>query len=180
MTRIRRAAMGLVGLLCMSGFAGPAVAETAASQDVVVRPTVGFAVGPALMLKSKSRALGQFLQPVASVFVTVPWRSRFTVGGEVVALLDTNEHYRVIGALASGGYSFLQRPRFGMDAQLGLGLGNDADILNTDLRGGSVAIYATAGFKAHWSVGDAWLLGVNLDTLNLATARLAPFVARRF
>jgi len=43
-----------------------------------------------------------------------------------------------------------------------------------------VAIYATAGFKAHWSVGDAWLLGVNLDTLNLATARLAPFVARRF
>lgn len=177
MTRIRLAAMGLVGLICMSRFA---VADAPSSNEGGLRPTVGLAVGPALMLKSKSHALGQFLQPVATLSVTVSWRTKFSLGGEVLALLDNNEHYRVIGAMASGTYTFLQGPRFGMGARLGVGLGNDADILNADLRGGSVAIYATAGFIAQWSVGGAWFLGVQVDTLNLATARLSPFVARKF
>lgn len=180
MTRIRLAATVPVGLLCVLVFAVPVAAESSLPKGTDMRPTVGFAIGPALMLKSKSLALGQFVQPVATVSVTFPWRTRFAVGGEVLTLLESNEHYRVFGVMASGSYAFLQGPRFGVAPQLGIGLGRDADILNADLRGGSVAIYATAGLKAQWSVGDKWLLGLQVDTLNLATARLAAFVARRF
>ena len=132
------------------------------------------------MLRSKSKALSQFIQPVATLSVRWAWRAHFELGAQLLGLLNTNEHYRVLGGLAIGRYQLWQTAAFSTGIDAAIGIGKDADILNGDLRGNGLGVYATSGLYGRWLVGEGLWIGADVDTLNLATVRVAVSLARTF
>lgn len=160
-------------LVCLCLCGNPPTAQAQGQTSRIGSPTASFTVGPALMLHSKSKALSQFIQPMATLSVRWAWRARFGLGAQLLGLLNTNENYRVLGGLATGRYQLWQRGVFSTGISAGVGIGDNAHILNSDLRGGGLAGYATAGLDGRWLVLNSVCLGFEIDTLNLATARLA-------
>ncbi|MDX2023720.1 MAG: hypothetical protein SF187_26010 [Deltaproteobacteria bacterium] len=159
-------------------FAAPV--QVAASVEGMPRPTVGFGLGPAVLLKSQSHAVSHLIKPLASLYVRWPWRERFEFGAQAVALADDNQHYRVLGALGQARWQAWARGVFSTGFAAGLGAGHDADILHANLQGGGISVYGTAGVDARWNVGSRWAVAAEVDTLNLATVRLAACLSVRF
>lgn len=143
--------------------------------------TADATLGPTLLLRSKSKAVGHLLKPhlVATVRRTV--LPGLTLGGGVSAILDSSEHYRVLGALAVARYAVVDGPGFSFGPSLALGLGYDADILHDDLRAsGKVAPYGFLAADARWNLGTRWQLGAELGWENLSMLRLGLLVGMRW
>jgi hypothetical protein len=138
-------------------------------------------IGPALLLRSRSRAIGHGVKPIARLGLRTQIAPRLEVGGSVSALLDPSEHYRVLGGLATARFALWQRSAFSLGAALGLGAGHDADILHSDLDADApVAPYGTVAFDARWRIGDRWLLGAETGWDNLSIVRIGVLVGFRF
>lgn len=137
-------------------------------------------VGPTFLLNSESNALPHLLKPMLALALRYSWLSSVELGGQVVALLDTDRNYRVLGALAQARYALWVRPSVSLGASLGVGPGYDANILRDGLSGGGgVTLYGRLGVDARWNVAETYFLGVHLGTTNAATADLALLAGLR-
>jgi hypothetical protein len=138
-------------------------------------------LGPAFLMKSRSKAIGHAFKPAARLGLRLPWAERFELGGAVSGVVDGSEHYRVLGALAHGRLAVWRTPAFSAGAGLAVGAGYDADILHADLNGGGAVLpYGFLALDARWSVGRRWLVGVEAAWENLSVARLGALLGLRF
>lgn len=138
-------------------------------------------LGPALLLQSRSRAIGHGVKPTARLGIRTQIAPRLEVGGALSALLDTSEHYRVLGGLATARFALWRRPAFSLGAALGLGAGYNADILHSDLDSDApVAAYGMVAFDARWQLGARWLIGAEAGWDNLSIVRIGALVGLRF
>lgn len=138
-------------------------------------------VGPALLLRSRSRTIGHGIQASARIGVRTEVAPRLELGGSLSALLDTSEHYRVVGGLATARFALWRRPVFSAGAVLGLGAGYNADILHADLDAEApIAPYGTIALDARWRLGERWLLGAEAGWDNLSIVRLGVLVGFSF
>lgn len=142
---------------------------------------VDASAGPAYLPRSRSHAVPHLFKPAARFGVRLAWTPRLELGGALLGLVDSNDHYRVLGAIAQARWALWAGTAFQVGASAGLGAGHDADILHTDLRAdGEVAAYGVVAVDARWSLGRQWLLGVEASTTNLAVAQLGALVGFRF
>jgi hypothetical protein len=138
-------------------------------------------IGPAFLMKSRSKSIGHGFKPMARVGLRVPILPRLEVGATLSGLVDASEHYRVLGLMAHGRFGLWQRPRFSLGAQLALGAGYNADILHADLSASAPVVpYGFVAFDARWALGDRWLCGVEAGSENLSMARIGLLVGFRF
>jgi len=138
-------------------------------------------VGPAFLTKSRSRAIGHGFKPVARLGLRMSLTPRLEVGGAVSGIVDSSEHYRVLGGLAAGRFALWQRPVFSLGAVLGLGAGYDADILHADLEAdAAIAPYGFLAVDARWSIGERWLVGLEAGWENVSILRLGLLWGYRF
>jgi hypothetical protein len=134
-------------------------------------------IGSALLLQSRSQAIGHGVKPTARLGLRTQIAPRLEVGGSLSALLDTSEHYRVLGGLATARFALWRRPAFSVGAGLGLGAGYNADILHSDLDAEApVAPYGTVAFDARWRIRDRWLIGAEAGWDNLSMVRIGMLV----
>jgi hypothetical protein len=99
------------------------------------------------------------------------------LGGSLSGVIDTSEHYRVLGGLAHGRLALWQRPAFSLGAALALGLGYNADILHADLQAGAPLLpYGFVALDGRWLLGERYLLGVEAGWENLTIARLGLLI----
>jgi hypothetical protein len=133
--------------------------------------------GPAFLTTSRSRAIGHGFKPMARFGLRLEVRPRLELGAAISALVDGNEHYRVLGALAHGRFALWQRPTFSLGVALALGAGYDADILHGDLRGGSgVLPYGFVAVDGRWLLLGRGLVGVEAGAENLSIIRLGVLI----
>jgi hypothetical protein len=59
-------------------------------------------VGPAVLTKSRSSAIGHAVKPIARLGLRIELMPRLEAGGSVSGIVHSNEHYRVLGAVAHG------------------------------------------------------------------------------
>jgi hypothetical protein len=138
-------------------------------------------VGPTLLLRSKSKAVGHLFKPHLAATVRRTVLPGLSVGGGVTAILDTSKHYRVLGGLAVARYAVVNGPVFSFGPSVGLGLGYDADILHDDLSAsGKVLPYGFLAADARWNLGTRWQLGTELGWENLSMLRLGLLVGMRW
>lgn len=132
------------------------------------------------MTRSKSTALEHLFKPTLRLGGRATLGERFEVGGAFTALLDTNEHYRVLGFLAHARFAVIATRRFSLGAGLAFGLGSDADILHTELRAdGTVAPYGFAALDARFSLSHHWFLSAEIAYENFALLHLGVVVGFR-
>ena len=142
---------------------------------------VDAAVGPAYLTNSRSHTLSHLFKPVLRLGVRQELFDRAEVGGAVVGLLDTSQHYRVLGALGQARYAPLSSARFSLGAAAGLGLGVDADILNEDLAAHrNVTPYWLVGVDGRWILARRWLLGIEATWQNAAVLQVGLLAGSRF
>lgn len=154
-----------------------AAAPARAESDVILDGQIG----PAFLMKSRSSAIGHSLKPMGRVGLRVALLPRVEVGVSASGIVDSSEHYRVLGALAHGRLALVHRPAFSLGAALGLGAGYDADILHGDLTATApVAPYGFLAIDARWTVGGRWLIGAEAGWDNLSILRLGLVVGLRF
>jgi hypothetical protein len=154
-----------------------AVAPARAERPVILDGQVG----PGFLMKSRSRAIGHGFKPVARLGLRLTLMPRLELGGAVSGLVDSSEHYRVLGAFALGRFALWQRPAFSLGAGLALGAGYNADILHADLSAGAPVVpYGFLALDARWSIADRWLLGAEAGWENLSIARLGLLFGFRF
>ncbi len=138
-------------------------------------------IGPAFLMKSRSKSIGHGFKPMARVGLRVPVLPRMEVGAALSGLVDASEHYRVLGLMAHGRFALWQRLTFSLGAQLALGAGYNADILHTDLSARAPIVpYGFVAVDARWTLGNRWLLGVEAGSENLSIARFGLLVGYRF
>lgn len=137
-------------------------------------------VGPTFLLNSESNALPHLVKPLVALALRYTWLSSVEFGGQVLALLDADRNYRVLGALAQARYALWVRPKFSLGASLGVGPGYDANILRDGLSGGGgLTLYGRLAADARWNVARDYLLGVQVGTTKAATAELALLAGLR-
>lgn len=137
-------------------------------------------VGPAFLTKSRSRAIGHGFKPIARVGLRMELLPRLEVGGSVSGIVDSSEHYRVLGAVAQGRVALWQRPAFSLGAGLALGTGYNANILHADLRASAPVVpYGFLALDGRWSIGQRWLIGAETAWENLSIVRLGLLVGFR-
>ncbi len=152
-------------------------AQSAAAETYVVDAQAG----PVFLTKSKSKAIGHAVQGDARLGLRLHLTDRLEVGGAVSGLINSSAHYRVLGLLAHGRFALLQKPVFSLGVGAALGVGNDADILHSDLAaGGQVLPYGFLALDARWTVARRWLLGVEAGWENLSMWRLGLVFGHRF
>lgn len=157
----------------------PSLAAEAATAPATVIADI--AVGAAYVARSQSHALPHLVKPAARVGVRLPWTPRLELGGALVGVLDSSEHYRVLGVVAQARWAFWQRRSFEFGATAALGAGRDADILHADLRAdSSVAPYAVFAIDARWTLAGRWLAGVEASATNFAIAQAGALLGFRF
>lgn len=118
-------------------------------------------VGPTLLVNSRSKSLGHLLKPLVRLATRVEVTKGFEVGAALLSILDTSEHYRVAGMLASGRWAVLNWPRFSAGVGFGFGAGYGADILDSDLYMRNLIVpYGYLSVDARWRVGEMWAMGL--------------------
>jgi hypothetical protein len=138
-------------------------------------------IGPAFLMKSRSRAIGHGFKPIARLGVRLTLMPRLEVGGALSGLVDSSEHYRVLGAVAHARYALWQRPSFSLGTGLGLGAGYNADILHADLRASAPVVpHGFLALDARWSIGERWLIGAEAGWENLSIVRAGLLFGFRF
>jgi hypothetical protein len=168
-----------VRLALAMAVAGAIVSSVAATARASADGTlvVDGQLGPALLRQSRSRAIGHGVKPTARLGLRTQIAPRLEVGGALSALLDTSEHYRVLGGLATARFALWRRPAFSVGAALGLGAGYNADILHSNLDADApVAPYGTVAFDARWRIGARWLIGAETGWDNLSIVRIGVLV----
>jgi hypothetical protein len=137
-------------------------------------------VGPALLLKSQSHAPRHLLKPDLRLGGRIAWSERWELGAAVDALLDSSEHYRVLGLMAQARFAPLVVGPFSLGASGALGVGYDADILHASLEAnGRVAPYGFVALDGRCQVGR-WLVGAEGALQNFAIVQLGALVGVRF
>jgi hypothetical protein len=185
MTRLRRLSPAI--LLALTGFddGGPAMAmapqsSTRAPARADSALVLDAQLGPAFLMRSRSRAIGHAFKPMGRLGLRVQLVPRLEVGGSVSGVIDASEHYRVMGGLAQARLALWQRHAFSLGAAAALGLGYNADILHGDLRASApVAPYGSLALDGRWSIGERGLLGVEAGWENLSIIRLGLLVGAR-
>ncbi|MDZ4697088.1 MAG: hypothetical protein SGI86_18270 [Deltaproteobacteria bacterium] len=150
------------GVLLFSLSAGSAArGETATPTPSPRLQVVELRVGPTLLKNSRSKSLGHLLKPLVRLATRVEVTNGFEVGAALLSILDTSEHYRVAGMLATGRWAVFARPRFSAGLGFGFGAGYGADILDSDLyMRSSIVPYGYLSADARWRVGAMWAMGV--------------------
>lgn len=169
-------------------FAASALAGgVAQAQDLSIptQPALAFRVqaqlGPAFLLQSRSKAVGHLFKPLLTLNLTHAWRPRWELGGAIVALIDTNHHYRILGVLGTARYGLWQGRATSLGASLGLGAGANADILHEDLNGkAAIAPYLQGAADLRWQLSPAWSVGAQAALLNTAALSLSAAIGRAF
>jgi hypothetical protein len=165
----------LAGIVLLS-LTGLAPARAADNSTLILDAQLG----PAFLMKSRSRAIGHAFKPIGRLGLRAQLVPRLEVGGSVSGVVDASEHYRVIGGLAHARFALWQRPALSVGAAAALGLGYNADILHADLRARApVAPYGCLALDGRWSIGERGLLGVEAGWENLSIVRLGLLVGAR-
>jgi hypothetical protein len=150
-----------VALLFSLSLGNFARGETASPTPSPQLQIVELRVGPTLLQNSRSKALGHILKPLVRLATRVEVTNGFEVGAALLSILDTSEHYRVAGMLATGRWAVFAGPRFSAGLGFGFGAGYGADILDSDLyMSSSVVPYGYLSADARWRVGQMWAMGV--------------------
>jgi hypothetical protein len=137
--------------------------------------------GPALLTKSRSRAIGHGFKPVARLGLRFPAGRQLELGGALSGVVDASEHYRVLGVVAHARLALWRRPAFSFGAGVAFGAGYNADILHAALRADAPLIpYGFLALDARWSLGERWLVGVEGGWENLSIARLGLLFGFQF
>jgi hypothetical protein len=172
--KIARMSWRRLGAALVVALAGSAPARAA-------RPLVLDAqVGPAFLMKSRSRAIGHAFKPIGRLGLRAVLVPRLEVGGSISGVIDGSEHYRVLGGLAQARLALWQRPAFSLGATAALGLGYNADVLHADLRAGAPVVpYGLLALDGRWSIGERGLLGVEAGWENLSIPRIGLLVGVR-
>jgi hypothetical protein len=153
----------------------------ASAEEAQPRWATSAVVGPTLLLRSKSKAVGHLLKPHSLLSARRTLWPRLEVGGALTAILDSSEHYRVLGGLALARYAIVDGPGFSLGATAALGLGYDADILHKDLKASSTVIpYGYLATDGRWTLGRRWQLGAEAGWENLSMLRLGVLVGFRW
>jgi len=136
----------------------------------------------ALFLHSRSLAIGHVIKP--ALRVTVDRRlplfglSKLRVGGQAFGIVDSSEHYRAWGLMASALYPLVEGALFHLDANLTLGAGLNADILHSDLEADIPVIpYGSLGLRAAFSVYEDIRVGTQIYFTNLSVLSLGAGVS---
>jgi hypothetical protein len=170
----------LAGLLmCLAEAPMPGAEATATpDQAAGASPLVLDAqVGPAFLMRSRSRAIGHAFKPVARLGLRFAVTPRLEVGGTVSGVVDASEHYRVLGVLGHARLALWRRPAFSLGAGAALGAGYNADILHTDLNAGAPVVpYGFVALDARWSIAGRALVGVEAGWENLSIVRVGLLV----
>lgn len=159
--------------------AASAAAGAEAAAEGGVAGEIDGAFGPALMMRSRSNALGHLFKPMAVVGWSWPLTERWWLGPGITGVLSANEHYRFIGLFGRARGVLWQGSRLAWSGALSLGGARDADILHPDLHADrSVTVYGAIETDLRWRWGNGWQAGVALGWANLAIARLGLVVSR--
>jgi hypothetical protein len=162
------------------------VGNAARADDTTSRPSarlqvVELRLGPTMLMNSRSKSLGHLFKPLVRLSTRVEVTNGLELGAALLSILDTSEHYRVAGLLATGRYAVLNRPRFSAGLGFGIGAGYGADILDEDLyMSDKVVPYGYLSADARWRVGDMWALGVEGAWENGSMISLGMSVAALF
>jgi hypothetical protein len=137
-------------------------------------------LGPALLLRSQSHAVGHLLKPDLRLGVRLAWKDRWEFGAAVDTLLDGSEHYRILGLMGHARFAAIQLGFFSLGLSGAIGAGYDADILHSSLQaGGRVAPYYFVALDGRWRVGR-FLIGAEGACQNLAVLQAGLLVGFRF
>jgi hypothetical protein len=159
----------------------PAMAAASMNKATDRSLVADVAVGPAMLLKTKSKAPAHLLKPALRLGVRWQLCDRLEIGGALTGLVSTSEHYRVLGVLGHARYALWQRPRFDLGVSAALGAGTDADILHKDLKAsGTILPYGFVALDGRWALGQNWLLGAEVGFENLGMLRLGLLFGRRW
>ncbi len=138
-------------------------------------------LGGAYLMHTQSKAVGHLFKPQLSLSLRHRAHQRYELGGSVLALLDKNEHYRVLGLQATARRDLWVARTFSWGVLLGLGAGYNADILHRDLNArASLAFYGSLATDVRWQLQGAWQLGARVELVNVALVNLGLTVGRRF
>lgn len=138
-------------------------------------------LGGAHLMHTRSNAVGHLFKPQLSVSLRHQVGCRYELGGSLLALLDENEHYRVLGVQATARRDLWMGRAFSWGVLLSLGAGYNADILHRDLKAGApLALYGSLATDVNWRLHGAWQLGARVGLLNVALINLGLTVGRRF
>jgi hypothetical protein len=167
----------ITSAIALSGAVAEVRAETATPGPSWV---IDGRLGAAMLMKSRSKALGHLFKPDLLVSARRTLGERLEAGAALSALIAGSEHYRVLGLLAHARYAVWRPGRVSLGISGALGAGHDADILHRDLSAdGSVAPYGFVAADGRWAIGQRWFVGLEVGFENLSMLQLGARVGWR-
>lgn len=137
-------------------------------------------LGPAYLIESRSHAPSHLFKPILRLDLRAELAPRLEVGGGAIALLDSSEHYRVLGGGGRARIAVLQTARFSLGGAAALGAGYGADIFEADLSTErTIEPYWVVSLDGRWAVAGRWLVGVEAGWHNAALLYLGAVVGAR-